>query len=119
LYKTVWLRDRKVSFSVSRINQYLNYYFIVFWVIVAIYVTSGFVAPLDWPRWMSSAYVPFAGILTLVGAVLLFGQTTNLDDGTLPKPDGSHGHRIKPGFARWPCRFLILEDDFHSISMVC
>jgi len=26
---------------------------------------------------------------------------------------------VRPGFARWPCRFLVLEADFYSVSMIC
>jgi hypothetical protein len=112
LYKTVWMRDRKVSFSVSRINQYLSYYFIVFWVIVALYVACRLVG---WPLRISfaSIYVPILALMIVVGVVFLYGQTTNLDDGTLPKPDGSYGAPInrdccKPRW-RWPrwCKHIL------------
>jgi hypothetical protein len=89
LYKTVWLTsDKSVSFSVSRVNQYLSYYFVVFWSLVAIYVAWS----VDW----SSAwkYVPILAVMTVIGVVWLFGQTTDLD-GTLPKVDGSHGNPIE------------------------
>jgi hypothetical protein len=92
LYKTVWLIGGKVSFSVSRINQYLNYYFVVFWVFVAVYVALRFVAPPDWPGWMSSIYVLFVAVIILVGVVFLLAQTTNTRRATLPQANGSHSN---------------------------
>jgi hypothetical protein len=37
LYKTVWLKDSKLGYSVSRINQCLSWYIVVFWAIIAFY----------------------------------------------------------------------------------
>jgi hypothetical protein len=87
-----WLIGGKVSFSVSRINQYLNYYFVVFWVFVAVYVALRFVAPPDWPGWMSSIYVLFVAVIILVGVVFLLAQTTNTRRATLPQANGSHSN---------------------------
>jgi MFS family permease len=102
LYKTVWLtRDSSVSFSVSRVNQYLSYYFAVFWGIIAVYVAWRAIVNCTF-AWI---YVPIIAVMTVLGVVWLFGQTTELE-GTLPNDDGSHGipisrDRHMPDW-RWP-----------------
>ncbi|MGC1863606.1 MAG: hypothetical protein WA733_21410 [Methylocystis sp.] len=50
LYKTVWLPEGKTSFSVSKVNQNLSFFFIVFWSMVTCYITYRFVGSpsLDW-----------------------------------------------------------------------
>lgn len=107
LYKTVWLRDEKVSFSVSQINQYLSYYVIAFWVIVWFYVTWKYV---QWPSLdfisLSSRhriYVLVVLIMIVVGVVGLLGLTTDLSRGTLPKSDGSHGDPVRQGCPKLRC----------------
>ncbi len=103
LYKTVWLTQGKVSFSVSRINQYLAYYFSIFWIVVAVYVAWRTVTQ---PR-ISCAlavYVVVAGVFVLAGIVLLLGQTTDLH-GTVLKEDGAYANVERDGFrfhCRWP-----------------
>jgi hypothetical protein len=97
LHKTVWLPEGKVSFSVSRINQKLSNYFVVFWVIVALYVMWKFLE-LGVPSlgWLSPAraYVLVVVIMVMFGVIWLYCQTTDFR-GTLPKLDGSHGGSIK------------------------
>jgi Protein of unknown function (DUF2934) len=96
LYKTVWLTQGKVSFSVSRINQYLSYYFSVFWIGVAIYVAWKILEQ----RCISLAGVAcvvLTGMFVLAGIVLLFGQTTDLR-GTVLKGDGSYANVERDGF---------------------
>lgn len=120
LYKTVWLTQGKVSFSVSRINQYLSYYFSVFWIGVAIY---GACKILEQPCialavWI---YVALTGILVLAGIVLLFGQTTDLS-GTVLKADGSYAEVKRDGFRfrwRWPKWFKgVREVDADSVTFI-
>jgi len=111
LYKTVWLRDEKVSFSVPRINQYLSYYFIVFWVIVWLYVAwkyagwppPDFFSSLLW-HWHREYVLAVIAIMIMVGTLGLLGLTTDLSRGTLPKPDGAHGEPVRQGGPklRWP-----------------
>lgn len=94
LHKTVWLTDGLVRFSVSRVNEILGYFFVVFWVIVLAADAWKFTGSpsLHWPACLSFAwlYVFFILLLTVVGAIYLFRQTTNLD-ATLPKRNGDHG----------------------------
>lgn len=94
LHKTVWLSDGIVRFSVSRVNEGLSYCFVAFWFIVFLAAAWKFTEPhiFNWRSCVpfSWLYLLFIVLLTLVGAIYLFHQTTNLQ-GTLPKPDGSHG----------------------------
>jgi len=103
LYKTVWLADGKVSFSVSRVNKYLSYYFVVFWVLVALYVAWKYARLLCIS--FAGAVAVAAGIIVMVGVgiVLLLGQTTDLSS-TLPKADRFPGDDLQVGCPklRWP-----------------
>lgn len=94
LHKTVWLREGKVSFSVSRINQTLSYLIIAFWVVVTFYVAYKFVGSpaldLDYLHNITAWWQLI--IITVViasGAGWLRCQTSRLW-GTLPKPNGDH-----------------------------
>lgn len=98
LHKTVWLREGRTSFSVSRINQSLSYFFITFWVIVFVYTsyksldfTSIYSVVLNCYNY---AYVLFILVMVVVGVFILFCQRSDLD-GTTPKSDGSHGAPIE------------------------
>jgi hypothetical protein len=121
LYKTVWLDRGKVSFSVSRVNQYLIYYFIVFWALLALFVAWRYACP---PKRENGSLVVYAdtftkagtddrgaavavfvvGLLVIVGIVLLLGQTTDLSRGTLPKADSFPGEKVRQCWPklRWP-----------------
>jgi hypothetical protein len=94
LYKTVWLREGTVSFSVSRVNATLSDCFVVFWLLVTAYVSWHFLgAPL--PNWLPhdvlrAGYVFVTTLLVVIGLVSLVRQRTRLP-GTLPTSDGSHG----------------------------
>lgn len=96
LYKTVWLTQGKVSFSVSRINQYLSYYFSIFWIGVSIFVAWKTLAH-PCVSLAVVAYVVLIGMFVLVGIVLLFGQTTDLR-GTVLRGDGSYANVERDGF---------------------
>lgn len=104
LYKTVWLDDGKVSFSVSRVNKYLSYYFVVFWVLVTLYVAWKYARLLCIS--FAGPVAVAAGITVIVGVgiVLLLGQTTDLSRGTLPKADRFPGDDLQVGCPklRWP-----------------
>jgi hypothetical protein len=94
LYKTVWLSDGKVSFSVSRVNQYLSDYFVIFWVLIAVYVACIFVGSSRAEFFYGHhfgrlIYVVFIVGVTILGVVFLFSQTTHLN-GTLPDAHGEH-----------------------------
>lgn len=96
LYKIVWLSDGKVAFSVSRVNQYLSDYFVVFWGLVGFYVACIFVGSTRAEffyghHFWSLIYVVIIVGMILLGAVLLLAQTTNTRRATLPQADGSHG----------------------------
>lgn len=116
LYKTVWLDKGTVSFSVSRINLYLSYYFTAFWVVAGSYVAWRFVGSpgADFFRSRSLlglpplrlSYVIITAIMIAVGVVLLRGQTTDLH-GSVPKPDGSHGAPITRR-CRWSRRICVI-----------
>jgi hypothetical protein len=95
LYKTVWLREGKASFSVSRVNLGLSGFVFVFWVLVTFYVTYKFVE-------LPSPEVPHNnicqwGVLAIVLIVIAFCvlvlayQKSDLD-GSWPNEDGSHGN---------------------------
>ncbi len=93
LYKSVWLPEGRRSFSVSKVNQKLSCFFIVFWVFVASYVTLNFLGwlPLEIlsniPHWLQ--FLIIFGIVVL-GVWNLSEQKSRLH-ASRPKPDGSHG----------------------------
>lgn len=106
LYKTVWLDNGKVSFSVSQINRTLSDYLVIFWVGVTLYV--------GWHTFKVSTvpiipdYVPVPWILAflavvviVVGIIVLICQVSDLV-ATVPQPNGSRG---LPFVRRWcACR---------------
>lgn len=99
LYKTVWLRHGRVSFSVSGVNGALSDCFIVFWLLVTAYVAWEFLAasPLGWPAFSISRkdYVSIVTVLVVGGLWWLLWHTTRFP-ATVPKPDGSHGKTWQP-----------------------
>jgi hypothetical protein len=93
LYKTVWLHKGKVSYSVSRVNLSLGYYFVVFWSVVFLYVVWRFLkahSPVEIspPDWWPRAYVVAVAVIIGLGIFWLLGQTTDLSRGTIPRSDG-------------------------------
>ena len=94
LYKTVWLRDGGVSFSVSGVNRALSACFIVFWLLVAIYVAWKFLGSplLSRPACdiFRGAYLLFVVLMVVVGLLGLLCQRTSFP-ATIPKADGSRG----------------------------
>lgn len=107
LYKTVWLFDGKVSFSVSRINKLLGYFMVFFWVIVTSFVTYKFVwsTTPDWLHNLCSWWPPITiSMVTFAvgtGVALLFRQTSDFTGSTLPPTDnGDRGTPIMPR-SRW------------------
>jgi hypothetical protein len=104
LYKVVWLRDGTVSFSVSRVNATLSDCFVVFWVLVAAYVTWHFLRT-PWPIWIPpdvfrAVYIFLITLLVVIGLVSLARQRTRLR-GTLPTSDGSHGKSFRAAPHWW------------------
>ena len=100
LYKTVWLDNGTISFSVSRINLYLSYYFVAFWIVAGSYVAWRFVGSpgaeffrsrclLGLPL-LRACYVVVTIIAIALGARSLWFQRTKLE-GTLPQANGCHG----------------------------
>lgn len=100
LYKTVWLDDGTVSFSVSRVNKQLGFYFIVFWVLAFLYVVwnstgmsvKGFFDGPGVLNILSNLHIDFAIFIVIMTALgwFLLSQRTDLSRGTLPNDDGSH-----------------------------
>jgi hypothetical protein len=88
LYKTVWLKDSKRSYSVSRVNENLSYCFIGFWFLAMLYtslkVLKHFSTQDPW-------ILLVIAIVLVAGTVLLLWQTSKLY-GTRPKSDGSHDY---------------------------
>jgi hypothetical protein len=93
LYKTVWLNKGKVSYSVARVNRSLADYFVVFWAMVFIYVVWRFLkahsVEISPPDWWPVGYVVVVFLITLLGIFWLFGQTTDLSRGIIPRSDGA------------------------------
>jgi hypothetical protein len=87
LYKTVWLDKGTVSFSVSRVNRVLGYYFIVFWILVFLYVVWKYT---EWSPLILQEYrgITVLALITMIvlGAGWLRCQRTNLE-GTQPNRD--------------------------------
>ncbi len=97
LHKTVWLSDRGTSFSVSRINEWLSFFFILFWIGVTLYVAIKFVGfgPPDFLRDIRALWLFLVIVAAIaVGAMLLVRQKTRLL-GTRPKEDGCHGEQFE------------------------
>jgi hypothetical protein len=103
LHKIVWLSDEKARYYVSRVNEWLSFYFILFWICVTLYVTTKFVGlPLLHPLRSIPACLQFIIIVAAisVGAMLLVCQKSGLP-GTRPKEDGSHGEPFEQRSCRW------------------
>lgn len=104
LYKTIWLNNGKVSFSVSRVNIVLSCCFTAFWVLAGAYVAWRFVgAPGDEVfrgrrllglPFLRACFVIISIIMILVGVVWLRWQVTNFS-ASLPNSDGAHGAPIR------------------------
>lgn len=98
LYKTVWLKDGRVEFSVSRINAKIGIFLIVFWFFATVWSvyeftkTSPPTCHLDIP----SPYLIWAVVIavTVVGVLCLWCQRSDLH-GTKPNNDGGHGKEFK------------------------
>jgi hypothetical protein len=94
LHKTVWLSSKgKRSFSVSRVNEWLSYYFVVFWFLVTSYAGYKFAGPppLDSLR-VIFGWWPLVIVVIVLGAgLLLFCKKSRLD-GTYPKENGDHDY---------------------------
>lgn len=97
LHKTVWLADGKTMWSVSRVNEWLSFFFILFWIGITLYAALGFVG-LPWlnylrhlPIWLQLSLI--TAPITL-GAIMLVCQKSRIP-GALPKEDGSHGERFE------------------------
>lgn len=94
LHKTIWLSNGKAEFSVSRVNEYLSLFFILFWIGITFYVASKFVGwpslhfLRDIPAWCQLLVI---AAMIVPGAAFLYGQKTRLP-GSWPKEDGSHGN---------------------------
>jgi hypothetical protein len=112
LYKTVWLSEKKISYSVSSVNKFLSAYFIVFWAIVAFYVAWKFVGPpfLSWADISTWNYLLTGTLLasTLIGIVCLLCQTSSLR-ATLPQPNGVHGYELISRCPPWCKRICKAE----------
>jgi hypothetical protein len=102
LYKTVWLLEGKSSYSVSKVNQQLSFFFIVFWVFVTLYVVYRFIGSPPWmldiSAWWAHLSIWMQAIIIIapivIGAVCLFQQTSDLR-GTLHDSKGSHSYPIE------------------------
>jgi hypothetical protein len=98
LYKTVWLKRAKGSYSVSRLNQLLSWYIVGFWIIVGAYVCWRFAgAPPYWKYWTDFPirwiYVIAISGMVAIGSVALLTRRSRLE-GSEPREDGSHGTPI-------------------------
>jgi len=99
LYKTVWLKHGRGSYSVSRLNQFLSWYIPVFWMIVGAYVCWRFVgSPEFWKEWTALSirwiYVGLTTGMVIVGSLLLWMQRSRLE-GSDPDENGSHGRPMR------------------------
>lgn len=92
LHKTVWMSNKSASFSVSRINQLLSMYFVVFWFTVFSYVCWSL---LDCTYALLASgtaryvCVLLASSIVVLGICCLGGERSNLQ-GIIPNADGSH-----------------------------
>jgi hypothetical protein len=98
LYKAVWLKNGRESFSVSRLNQYLSWYIAAFWLIVFLYLAWRFI-DLPRPDWLHGPSARCAFVigmlgLTVIGALGLWSRRSRLY-GSDPTEEGSHGKPIR------------------------
>jgi hypothetical protein len=98
LHKTIWLREGKVSLSVSRLNEALAWSIIAFWVLLFIYLEAELSGP-PLSTWLKPDQHGFVGALialALVGLGTFFLLKTRTDlIGTLPNDAGDHGSPIQ------------------------
>jgi hypothetical protein len=94
LHKTVWLPDGSVRCSVSRVNEWLGLFFILFWIGVTLYATLKFVGRPELlhrlreiPPWLQFSVI--AATIAL-GALILICQKSRLQ-ATRPRENDSHG----------------------------
>lgn len=108
LHKTVWLRDGRVCFSVSRINRTLGSLIIIFLLVVTLYVAYNYVGspPIDLDfLYYITAWWQMIVIIAVItfGVGMLLRQTSDLR-GTLPESDGKHSQVPINRFSRWSRR---------------
>jgi hypothetical protein len=101
LYKTVWLQNRTVQFSVSRVNVGLSDCIVGFWILISVYVAWQYLGkpPLEWSVFASREdYVLFVAALTCLGLFRLLRKTDLR--GTITDNTGNHGEPWQP-LRRW------------------
>jgi hypothetical protein len=101
LHKTIWLREGKVSFSVSRLNEALAWSLILFWGLLFIYLGLKSTAS-SMPAWLeadrSLLWFSLITLLVAAGIVFLLSKRTDLL-GTFPNAQGGPGSPIV--VSRW------------------
>jgi hypothetical protein len=90
LYKTVWLKDGKRSYSVSRVNENLSYCFVGFWMLATAFVSLKYMKNFNCVIISSWILLPIAAA-TILGFWRLVRQASDFY-GTRPKADGSHDY---------------------------
>jgi hypothetical protein len=83
LHKTVWAKNGRGSYSVSKVNQTLSWIFFVFWILVFATVSCISVAPhlpLVWPLIPLCAFMIGLIALVLVGAIVLCCQRSDFGE---------------------------------------
>jgi len=97
LHKTVWLSNGCTEFSVSRVNQRLGVFLILFWIVVTFYVAK---KSIGWPPLTFLGDIPSWGQFIIVaaafglGVALLVCEKTRLY-ATEPDDNGGHGKRFE------------------------
>lgn len=115
LYRTVWLREGQVSFSVSGVSERLNDCFAVFWLGVLSFVTWNIVNPTSLlfvvdDRLFQFAFLLFGSFAIIAGVLWIWKKTSfdgerifeGMKDATWRSDQGrGHGHRLlrKSSFA--------------------
>jgi hypothetical protein len=93
IYKTVWLKNGNVSFSVSKLTITLNYIFVIFWLFVTFCVVSMFAnsqsVAIDYNIPLSAKIAAIV-VSVITGSYWLYSQKSRLR-ASHPKHDGSHG----------------------------
>jgi hypothetical protein len=98
LHKTIWLREGKVSFSVSRLNEALACSITAFWMLLFTYLeVELFGLPVS--AWLKPDRYGFvSAVIALIfvglGTVSLLSKRTDLM-GTFPNATGDHGSPIR------------------------
>jgi hypothetical protein len=103
LHKTVWLSDGKIKYSVSRVNEWLGLFFILFWIGITLYVTLKFVG-LPWLHSLREipAGCQLFGIAASIslGVLILVCQKTRFS-AKRSKEDGFHGGPFEQHSCLW------------------